>query len=148
MLTTIFEVNGKRLICLHLRTTDQEESLVEGDPIEIGGVFYGVIRRIEKERVEIKIDGELVKRRSELASKTPIGIANSNSFNLVMGPPQQRRAYIDWCLFHVEHQYVDHWTQFRHALKQRNQLLKERKDLNLLEYWDDYLIKPSLAMHQ
>lgn len=58
VLTTIFEVNGKRLICLHLRTTDQEESLVEGDPIEIGGVFYGVIQCIEKERVEIKIDGK------------------------------------------------------------------------------------------
>jgi len=106
----------------------------------------GLSRSAQKQ--EIKIDGELVKRRSELVSKTPIGIANSNSFNLVMGPPQQRRAYIDWCLFHVEHQYVDHWTQFRHALKQRNQLLKKRKDLNLLEYWDDHLIKPSLAMQQ
>ena len=101
-----------------------------------------------EKKKEIKLNGELVKRRSELVSKTPIGIANSNSFNLVMGPPQQRRAYIDWCLFHVEHQYVGYWTQFRHALKQRNQLLKKRQDLGLLEYWNDYLVEPSLAIEQ
>ncbi|MEE8364599.1 MAG: DNA replication/repair protein RecF [Gammaproteobacteria bacterium] len=101
-----------------------------------------------EQKQEIKLDGEPVKRRSELASRTPIGIVNADSFNLVMGPPQQRRAYIDWCLFHVKHQYVEHWMQFRHALKQRNQLLKKRQDLNLLEYWNDYLVKPSLAIQQ
>ena len=106
----------------------------------------GISRSEQKQ--EIKLNGELVKRRSELVSKTPIGIANANSIDLVMGPPQQRRAYIDWCLFHVKHQYVDYWAQFRHALKQRNRLLKKGQDLNLLEYWNEYLVKPSLFMQQ
>ena len=97
---------------------------------------------------EIKINGEPVKRRSELVSKTPVGIANAASFELVLGPPQQRRAFIDWCLFHVEHEFTDHWTRFRHALKQRNQLLKNRQDLNLLDYWNEYLVKPSLQIQQ
>ncbi len=97
---------------------------------------------------EIKLNGAPVKRRSELASKTPVGIVNADSFNLIVGPPQQRRAYIDWCLFHVKHQYAEHWMQFRHALKQRNQLLKKKRDLDLLEYWNDSLVKPSLFIQQ
>jgi len=101
-----------------------------------------------EQKQEIKLDGETVKKRSKLASRTPIGIVNADSFDLVVGPPQQRRAYIDWCLFHVKHQYGEHWMQFRHALKQRNQLLKKRRDLNQLEYWNDYLVKPSLVIQQ
>ena len=35
------------------------------------------------------------------------------------------------------------WSEFRHALRQRNSLLKSRKDLKLLDYWDEHLLGPS-----
>ena len=97
-------------------------------------------------KLEIRVDGEDVKRRSILVSKTPISIVNADSFNLVTGSPQERRRYIDWCLFHVEHSYAENWLKFRHALKQRNQLLKTRRDLYLLDYWNEHLIQPSLVL--
>jgi len=98
--------------------------------------------------LQIKLDGEPISKRSTLVSKIPINIVNSDSFELVNGPPEQRRKYIDWCLFHVEHQYAERWVEFKHALRQRNQLLKTRQDLNLLDYWNDYLVKPSLVIHR
>jgi DNA replication and repair protein RecF len=94
----------------------------------------------------IKIDGNPVKRRSELVTRTPISIVNADSFNLITGPPELRRKYIDWCLFHVEQEFSTYWIQFKHALKQRNTILKSRKDLNMVEYWDNYLIEPSEAI--
>ena len=100
------------------------------------------------DKLEIKIDGEAIRRRSILVSRTPIHIVNVDSFNLVSGSPEQRRKYIDWCLFHVEHTYTEHWVQFKHALKQRNRLLKTRKDLNLLDYWNEYLVNPSLIINR
>jgi len=99
-----------------------------------------------QQKLEIKLDGEPIQRRSILVSKTPVNIVNADSFSLITGPPEQRRKYINWCLFHVEHQYSECWVRFKHALKQRNQLLKSRQDLNLLDYWNDYLIEPSLAI--
>jgi DNA replication and repair protein RecF len=51
-------------------------------------------------------------------------------------------------LFHVEHSYVDVWVEFRHALRQRNRLLKMRRDLKLLDYWDQHLLAPSIRLHQ
>ncbi len=114
------------------------------------GRFNGYKAGLSKsrEKLEIKINGESIKRRSSLVSRTPINIVNVDSFNLVTGSPEARRKYIDWCLFHVEQTYTEQWVQFKHALKQRNRLLKSRKDLKLLEYWNEYLIAPSLSISQ
>ena len=94
-------------------------------------------------KLEIRVDGETVKRRSELVKRSPVNIVNADIIQLIEGPPQQRRAFLDWCLFHVEPDYAEFWRQFRHALKQRNHLLKSRKDPELLDYWDQHLLKPS-----
>ena len=48
----------------------------------------------------------------------------------------------------MEHEYAENWVKFRHALKQRNQLLKTRRDLNLLDYWDEYINDPSLILQK
>ena len=99
-------------------------------------------------KLEIHVNGEAIKRRSELVRRVPVQIVNADSFALIDGSPQQRRAFIDWCLFHVEQSYSEIWVEFRHALKQRNQLLKSRKDLKLLEYWDQHLVAPSMKLYQ
>ena len=101
-----------------------------------------------QQKLEIRLDGEPIRRRSTLVSRTPVNIVNADSINLITGSPEQRRKYLNWCLFHVEHQYSEHWIRFKHALKQRNHLLKSRQDLNLLEYWDGHLIEPSMAISQ
>ena len=109
------------------------------------GKFVGYKAGLTKnsQRLEIHVNGEAVKRRSELVRRTPINIVNANSFELIDGSPQRRRRFLDWCLFHVEHDYADCWVAFQHALKQRNRLLKTRRDLNLIDYWDTHLLEPS-----
>ena len=98
------------------------------------------------EKLEIRVDGETVKRRSDLVRKAPVNIVNADSFVLVEGAPARRRAFLDWCLFHVEPSYADSWRQFQHALKQRNRLLKTRRDLHLLDYWDSHLLDSSASL--
>jgi DNA replication and repair protein RecF len=75
--------------------------------------------------------------------KDKINIVNADSFVLIDGAPARRRAFLDWCLFHVEPDYAEYWRLFQHALKQRNRLLKSRQDLKLLDYWDLQLVSPS-----
>ncbi|MDH3761032.1 MAG: DNA replication/repair protein RecF [Gammaproteobacteria bacterium] len=99
-----------------------------------------------QDRLEIRINGETIKRRSELVRRSPIQVVNADSFVLVDGAPARRRAFLDWCLFHVEPGYADYWRQFQHALKQRNRLLKTKQDLNLLDYWDRHLVEPSIEL--
>ena len=40
------------------------------------------------------------------------------------GQPQQRRRFLDWGVFHVEHGYRDQGQRFQRALAQRNHLLR------------------------
>ncbi len=93
--------------------------------------------------LEIRVDGEALARRSELVRRAPINIVNADSFELIDGPPEARRRFVDWYLFHVEPGYSDAWNRFQHALRQRNRLLKDRRDLDLLDYWDEHLVAPS-----
>ena len=76
------------------------------------------------DKLEIRVNGQSIKRRSQLVSKTPINIINSDSISLITGSPEKRRQYVDWCLFHLEQTYIENWVCFRHALRQRNKLLK------------------------
>ena len=99
-------------------------------------------------KLEIRIDGETVKRRSDLVKMAPINIVNADSFVLVDGAPVRRRAFLDWCLFHVEPSYAEAWREFQHALRQRNRLLKSRQDLHLLSYWDQHLVAPSTKLYE
>ncbi len=101
-----------------------------------------------REKLEIRIDGEIIKRRSDLVRRSPINIVNADSFVLIDGAPSRRRSYLDWCLFHVEPEYAVAWRSFHHALAQRNRLLKNRRDLNLLDYWDRHLVELSVWLFE
>ena len=87
----------------------------------------------------IRLDGENISRASELVEKTPVVSIDSMCLDLLTGPPGNRRTYIDWCMFHVEHRFRELWTQYAHGLKQKNTLLKRRIDVKELDYWDDHL---------
>ena len=53
----------------------------------------------------------------------------------------QRRQFLDWGVFHVEHGYTEVWRRFQKTLKQRNQLLRHgRMDEALLRTWTAELI--------
>ena len=99
-------------------------------------------------KLTIHVDGEPVQRRSDLVRKVPISIINADTFELLDGAPAKRRAFLDWCLFHVKPTYADAWARARHALKQRNQLLRSGQDLKLLDYWDEHLVEPSMEIHR
>jgi DNA replication and repair protein RecF len=99
-------------------------------------------------KVDIKVNGEVVRKRSELVRRTPIKIVNSDSFELLTGSPLVKRMFLDWCLFHVEHSYAENLGRYQHALKQRNHLLKQRKNTDLINYWDEFLIGPAIEIEK
>ncbi|MDJ0832588.1 MAG: DNA replication/repair protein RecF [Gammaproteobacteria bacterium] len=97
---------------------------------------------------QIRLNNQTITRLSELAEKTPIRIINADSFKLVEGSPAVKREYIDWSVFHVEHTYHDLWIDYRHALKQRNALLKARQPYKQLDYWDDFLADKNQLIYE
>ena len=86
----------------------------------------GVLR--DSKDTQIKCNGQVVKRWSELAQRLPVLAIHPESFQLVMGGPAERRKFLDWGMFHVEPEYRRHLQIYSKALAQRNLCLKEQMD--------------------
>jgi DNA replication and repair protein RecF len=122
----------------------------QADQLIVAGSLYspasktahqlGIMRSIKGE-FEARCDGKALQSAAELAMELPIQLIDAQSFSLVSGGPLQRRQFIDWGVFHVEHVFPELWRRFQKVLKQRNQLLRHgRIDTDSLRAWTIDLI--------
>lgn len=99
------------------------------------------ITRDREANYQLRIDGRTGTATAELAQILPLQLINPDSFRLLEGAPKQRRQFLDWGVFHVEHHFLVTWQRLQKALKQRNSLLRRgRIDGSLLAVWDAELV--------
>jgi DNA replication and repair protein RecF len=109
---------------------------------ERGGVRMGQRLGVGYQRgtLEVHIDGRRGRRASELAEVLPVEVIDPASHRLIDGGPAERRRFIDWALFHVEHGYIGLWREFRRVLIQRNEALRRGVSEAELSAWDEALV--------
>ena len=93
------------------------------------------IRR-SKARMQIRSNQQPVKRVADLAARFPVLAIHPDSYRLITGSPAERRQYLDWGVFHVEHGFFDIWQRYRKALAQRNAALRQKQAQKLCVLWD------------
>jgi DNA replication and repair protein RecF len=104
---------------------------------------------LQKDRhgdTQLKIAGKTADKLSQLASLLPLQLIHPEGYNLLTGGPQQRRAFVDWGVFHVEQAFFPLWGKVRRLLKQRNALLRQSVNYAPLAYWDQQLAESSEAL--
>jgi DNA replication and repair protein RecF len=74
-------------------------------------------------RWEAKVDGESA-TVGQLVRDCAVVCFDPGSHALIAGGAEERRRYLDWGVFHVEHGFLDDWRRYQRALKQRNSLLR------------------------
>jgi DNA replication and repair protein RecF len=79
--------------------------------------------RAASPRWDAKIDGEKVPLGA-LVGECAVVCFEPGSHALIAGAAEERRRYLDWGVFHVEHSFLSHWRRYQRALKQRNALLR------------------------
>jgi DNA replication and repair protein RecF len=82
-----------------------------------------------------------------LAELFPVHAIDPGIHELIQGTPSDRRRFLDWGVFHVEHGYLDGWRQYRRILGQRNAALKARATGAELDAWDDALLAAAARVH-
>ncbi len=92
-------------------------------------------------------NGEDVKQLSDLACHLPLVLIEPNSHLLVSGPPEGRRRFLDWGVFHVEQDYLVLWRRYSRALKQRNAALRNQEKA-VVESLDEILAGLGEKVHQ
>ena len=92
-------------------------------------------------------NGEDVTQLSELTQLLPHVLLAPGSHTLVSGPPDGRRKYLDWGVFHVEHSFLTLWRRYNRVLKQRNAALRQT-NMMVVESLDPQLIRLGEELHQ
>jgi DNA replication and repair protein RecF len=90
----------------------------------------------------LKLDGEILNRLSEASTLVPSQLITPESFDVFWSSPKARRSFLDFGLFHVEHEYQKLWAGYVKLLKQTNALLRQgNASLREIEYWyEAYLV--------
>jgi DNA replication and repair protein RecF len=96
------------------------------------------IRR-SKNKLEVRVNRQAVHRVADIATQFPVQAIHPDSYKLITGSPSQRRQYIDWGVFHVEHGFFEAWQRYKRALSQRNAALKSKQDDGFCTLWDKEL---------
>jgi len=90
--------------------------------------------------------GQDVNQISELTRLLPFVLLEPSSHTLISGPPDGRRKFLDWGVFHVKHGFLDLWRRYNRALKQRNAALRHG-DERVVESLDPQFVELGEQLH-
>jgi DNA replication and repair protein RecF len=89
----------------------------------IGGQPLGV-QVSRSDGTTARISGATARSLTELTQAFPVQVIDPGVHKLVEEGGYRRRRWMDWAVFHVEHQFGDWWFRYTRILKQRNAALR------------------------
>jgi DNA replication and repair protein RecF len=124
----------------HLIRTGSERFRVVGES-EVGSrrVTLGV--EASAEGIRARIAGERVNSLADLAAFLPVQVIDPEVHRLIEEGPSRRRRFLDWGVFHVEPNFVDHWQKYGQVLRQRNAALRAGAARPVVSAWDAELTR-------
>lgn len=106
------------------------------------------LSRGRKGIVDVRLDGNRPGSLADMARVFPTQVFHPGTIQLVDGGASVRRRYLDWLVFHVEHEFAGAWAGLRKAVEQRNRLLKSRSlSLPELRAWEQQVARNSVRIH-
>lgn len=130
---------------------DAPECVVHGEVLSRSGVSargasLGV-RRTRGGGLEARVNGEGAQSLADLAERLPLQVLDGAGFELIVGAPLNRRRFLDWGVFHVEHGFLAAWRRFQRALSHRNAVLRSaRRDDAEWRVWTRELVLAGEAL--
>ena len=100
------------------------------DGFGIAGECWGESRRVQRSggELELQVEGEFVDSRGRyLASGGLLVWMGNEDLELVRGPGEIRRRFLDFAATQIDPDYGRHLARYKRALKSRNLLLRERQ---------------------
>lgn len=123
-----------------------EESLVLFAELDDDSHMHRLgLQRYRDNRILIRLDGQNLQRRADLANLLPLQLITPDSLSLLTGSPKERRQFLDWVMFHVEPSFPSAWSAYTRNLKQRNALLRSAST-NTIGMWDKGLVAAGIEI--
>jgi DNA replication and repair protein RecF len=127
--------------------TRNSEKLIrhDADQLVVFGRTEGVPARSLGVRVardggtEARIDAAPAKSLAELSTAFAVQVIEPGTHRLVEEGANRRRRWMDWAVFHVEPTFIDAWSLYTRALRQRNAAL--RTSPGQADVWEPELVR-------
>lgn len=121
-------------------------------------LVYAEVLRVDKSRVRLgltrvddrwvgRCNGEDLSSLAPLFEACPVVYFGPESHTLILGPAEERRSFLDWSVFHVEHASLSLWKAWRRALRQRNALLRQGAAERDFEPWEHEMDQLAVRIH-
>jgi len=94
-----------------------------------------------------RLDGTDLPNLAPLFEACPVVYFGPESQTLILGPADERRGFLDWSVFHVEHTSLGLWKAWRRALRQRNALLRQNAPADNFAPWEQDLGRLAREIH-
>lgn len=111
----------------------------------------GAERRVGMERTSggwsARIDGRGADGLIDVLREVAVVCFEPGSHDLIAGPGDGRRRFLDWGVFHVEPEFGTVARRYRRALKQRNALLRAGAAAGEFRPWDQELVNFAEQLH-
>jgi DNA replication and repair protein RecF len=88
---------------------------------------------------EARIDAAAAHSLAELSTAFAVQVIEPGTHRLVEEGASRRRRWLDWAVFHVEPTFIDAWSLYTRALKQRNASLRTAP--NQADVWEPELVR-------
>lgn len=111
---------------------------VPGSPAVPMGLAY------QGGQITCKAQGKNLARASELALYLPLFVMMAGGHKALVEHARYRRRFMDWGVFHVEHNFLGQWQRYNRALKQRNSALAQGTNEQV---WEKELLGAAEALH-
>lgn len=97
-------------------------------------------------RKAVLINGQPLETFSSIIGKFPVVICSPDHAPITLGSPGDRRKFVDFVISQSNPGYLATLMEYRRALKQRNRVLSEAREMNadatmLLEPWNEQLVQ-------
>ncbi len=125
----------------HVATTGTQAFSLRGQVYPEDGAMRRLALRWVEGRCTGQVDGRAADGLTELARLFPVEIIDTQVQEIVRGGPGERRRFMDWGVFHVEHAFLTAWRRYQRALKQRNAALRAGARAAVLAPWEDELVE-------
>lgn len=106
------------------------------------------VRRDRLGGFELRVDGQDERKLSTVATLVPVQVLTPDSYNLLSASPRERRRFLDWGVFHVEHGFAGVAQRYARLLQQRNALLKAKAPIRELQPWTQQLLEAADRLYQ
>ncbi len=138
--TSILEAIHYLAFSKSFRTVNDKEVIKnEMDFFQIFGIFFGDeikkevnLNFVKSEGKRILINNTPLEKMKDIIGKFPIVSLSPDNEKITKGSPNERRIFVDKILSQADHGYFNNLLKYNRSLKNRNSLLKQRKEQMIL----------------